>query len=118
MRMRIIGISTTKSVGCACRFCCMWDFSGEKMKKLSFRKGFLPFDGLDFSKGRALSQERVLEHFNPKEVVIPMHQSIGTPAVPIVKVGTLVSIGQMIGCLLYTSDAADDLLCVDLGGRR
>ena len=22
-----------------------------------------------------------------------------------------------IGCLLYTSDAADDLLCVDLGGR-
>src|SRR5450756_2060243 len=25
--------------------------------------------------------------------------------------------GQL-GCLLYTSDAADDLLCVDLGGRR
>src|SRR5450756_2065259 len=24
----------------------------------------------------------------------------------------------MFGCLLYTSDAADDLLCVDLGGRR
>ena len=23
-----------------------------------------------------------------------------------------------IACLLYTSDAADDLLCVDLGGRR
>ena len=22
------------------------------------------------------------------------------------------------GCLLYTSDAADDLLCVDIGGRR
>src|SRR5450756_569425 len=28
-------------------------------------------------------------------------------------------IGQRImTCLLYTSDAADDLLCVDLGGRR
>src|SRR5450756_2578039 len=26
--------------------------------------------------------------------------------------------GQRISCLLYTSDAADDLLCVDLGGRR
>src|SRR5450756_3168713 len=26
--------------------------------------------------------------------------------------------GDPIGCLLYTSDAADDLLCVDLGGRR
>eukprot|EP00657_Telonema_sp_P-1_P011465 TRINITY_DN6599_c0_g1_i1.p1 TRINITY_DN6599_c0_g1~~TRINITY_DN6599_c0_g1_i1.p1 ORF type:complete len:118 (+),score=15.64 TRINITY_DN6599_c0_g1_i1:117-470(+) len=26
--------------------------------------------------------------------------------------------GVNSGCLLYTSDAADDLLCVDLGGRR
>ena len=25
---------------------------------------------------------------------------------------------RLKGCLLYTSDAADDLLCVDLGGRR
>ena len=25
---------------------------------------------------------------------------------------------RLMGCLLYTSDAADDLLCVDLGGRR
>ena len=23
-----------------------------------------------------------------------------------------------MGCLLYTSDAADDMQCVDLGGRR
>ena len=32
-----------------------------------------------------------------------------------------VSMGSSIpvhSCLLYTSDAADDLLCVDLGGRR
>src|SRR5450756_3156516 len=26
--------------------------------------------------------------------------------------------GISYDCLLYTSDAADDLLCVDLGGRR
>ena len=26
--------------------------------------------------------------------------------------------GDWKDCLLYTSDAADDLLCVDLGGRR
>ena len=26
-------------------------------------------------------------------------------------------VGVRIPCLLYTSDAADDLLCVDLGGR-
>src|SRR5450756_3169080 len=25
---------------------------------------------------------------------------------------------HVMTCLLYTSDAADDLLCVDLGGRR
>src|SRR5450756_579170 len=27
-------------------------------------------------------------------------------------------VGKLKICLLYTSDAADDLLCVDLGGRR
>ena len=26
--------------------------------------------------------------------------------------------GSQTACLLYTSDAADDLLCVDLGGSR
>ena len=25
---------------------------------------------------------------------------------------------EIHACLLYTSDAADDLLCVDIGGRR
>ena len=30
----------------------------------------------------------------------------------------LARVGQCVACLLYTSDAADDLLCVDLGGRR
>src|SRR5450756_3122545 len=28
------------------------------------------------------------------------------------------TVGTANTCLLYTSDAADDLLCVDLGGRR
>ena len=30
----------------------------------------------------------------------------------------LYRLGRYDDCLLYTSDAADDLLCVDLGGRR
>ena len=35
------------------------------------------------------------------------------------KVKHIVPLFDMIQtCLLYTSDAADDLLCVDLGGRR
>src|SRR5450756_2956140 len=31
---------------------------------------------------------------------------------------TPVELRPQMSCLLYTSDAADDLLCVDLGGRR
>ena len=37
----------------------------------------------------------------------------GVPDQVITRAGEL-----MRRCLLYTSDAADDLLCVDLGGRR
>ena len=33
-------------------------------------------------------------------------------------IGLVVGIPLLMVCLLYTSDAADDLLCVDLGGRR
>src|SRR5665213_346551 len=33
-------------------------------------------------------------------------------------VGDEQRVAQAYSCLLYTSDAADDLLCVDLGGRR
>ena len=29
-----------------------------------------------------------------------------------------VTLGRTTCCLLYTSDAADDMQCVDLGGRR
>eukprot|EP00657_Telonema_sp_P-1_P000362 TRINITY_DN10688_c0_g1_i1.p2 TRINITY_DN10688_c0_g1~~TRINITY_DN10688_c0_g1_i1.p2 ORF type:complete len:111 (-),score=47.70 TRINITY_DN10688_c0_g1_i1:81-413(-) len=29
-----------------------------------------------------------------------------------------IEVHELSACLLYTSDAADDLLCVDLGGRR
>ena len=32
--------------------------------------------------------------------------------------GVLWKSQEVYTCLLYTSDAADDLLCVDLGGRR
>ena len=32
--------------------------------------------------------------------------------------GHVVLAAEIVVCLLYTSDAADDLLCVDLGGRR
>src|SRR5680860_1768266 len=34
------------------------------------------------------------------------------------RLGVQSSLADVVTCLLYTSDAADDLLCVDLGGRR
>ena len=36
----------------------------------------------------------------------------------IVQAPGIVNTSLFTACLLYTSDAADDLLCVDLGGRR
>src|SRR5450756_1092882 len=47
----------------------------------------------------------------------------GTTNIAAIKVGQTVQVhvilsGTTYTCLLYTSDAADDLLCVDLGGRR
>ena len=42
---------------------------------------------------------------------------ICTNAIAFCPVCTTVN-GFLRVCLLYTSDAADDLLCVDLGGRR
>eukprot|EP00657_Telonema_sp_P-1_P000664 TRINITY_DN11293_c0_g1_i1.p1 TRINITY_DN11293_c0_g1~~TRINITY_DN11293_c0_g1_i1.p1 ORF type:complete len:127 (+),score=40.11 TRINITY_DN11293_c0_g1_i1:135-515(+) len=38
--------------------------------------------------------------------------------VPALRVPQLTIKHILSDCLLYTSDAADDLLCVDLGGRR
>src|SRR5665213_3216146 len=35
-----------------------------------------------------------------------------------IKAGVEFNTSHRNSCLLYTSDAADDLLCVDLGGRR
>src|SRR5680860_552685 len=50
----------------------------------------------------------------------PVHQ--GEPGWPIGQPGFFLfrhaDVKQWLRCLLYTSDAADDLLCVDLGGRR
>src|SRR5450756_115700 len=42
----------------------------------------------------------------------------GPKAAPSTVAPKLIRVPSGITCLLYTSDAADDLLCVDLGGRR
>ena len=44
--------------------------------------------------------------------------SVSGEGEPITPYELLKQTGNASACLLYTSDAADDLLCVDLGGRR
>src|SRR5450756_387419 len=46
------------------------------------------------------------------------HVSVEQKSVPFFKTGKEMRERLNKTCLLYTSDAADDLLCVDLGGRR
>ena len=54
---------------------------------------------------------------------VPADRIINTAVAPVIKKGaTVIDTDDYTvssgGCLLYTSDAADDLLCVVLGGRR
>src|SRR5659263_186377 len=44
--------------------------------------------------------------------------AVGTSALLPVQTLAVTDVEHARVCLLYTSDAADDLLCVDLGGRR
>ena len=67
------------------------------MKKLSFKKGWLPMDGLAFAGEKDFPREPVLEIFTPRDIVLPMLQHIGTPAEPIVCVGDKITVGQLIG---------------------
>src|SRR5450756_2264073 len=60
----------------------------------------------------------VLYSFDPLRVPGGHHQALG-PLAHVHKENVFGrNLAQYISCLLYTSDAADDLLCVDLGGRR
>ena len=52
--------------------------------------------------------------FNVLAIHYPQIVSNGMPLLK----GRLQSFDKSWVCLLYTSDAADDLLCVDIGGRR
>ncbi len=67
------------------------------MKKLSFKTGFMPKDGLDFVHQRKFMREALLEVCSPREVTIPMKQHTGTPCDPVVSVGDDVAMGDLIG---------------------
>jgi len=67
------------------------------MKKLSFKKGWLPLDGLAFNGDKKFPKEPVLEIFTPRETVNPMLQHSGTPAIPTVREGDRVTVGSIVG---------------------
>ena len=71
---------------------------GIPMKKFSFVKGLLPADGLDFSGFHtSFLEERAMEVFLPKEVILPMIQHRGAAAEVAVRVGEYVRVGQVVG---------------------
>ncbi len=62
------------------------------MKLATFRGGIHPYEG------KTLSREHAIENYSPKSetMVFPVIQHIGAPAVPVVKSGDAVLVGQCI----------------------
>ena len=61
-----------------------------------------------------IGSSRIEEHIIARHCVKAFASNMGYAPTQI----SAVMGGDRTTCLLYTSDAADDLLCVDLGGRR
>ncbi len=65
-------------------------------KRYTYHKGFLSDNALDFSKRSSFIKEILLERVNPTKVIIPCKQHYGVSAVPVVKVGDEVKVGQCV----------------------
>src|SRR5450756_3159122 len=65
-----------------------------------------------------LGLQELLHYFPPivAGVLLPGLVVLSLAVIPYARIN--LTAGPLWSCLLYTSDAADDLLCVDLGGRR
>lgn len=62
------------------------------MGLFTFKGGIHPYDGKDLSKDKPIT-----EYLPQGEMVYPLSQHIGAPAVPVVKKGDQVLVGQLIG---------------------
>src|SRR5450756_2804104 len=73
---------------------------------------------LDGGRAKRVAEGRALTREVPTQTAVdyPVVERNDSP-IRAFKDDVLAHIGQPLVCLLYTSDAADDLLCVDLGGR-
>ena len=108
---------------CVFKQCVVWSTSSINL--IFFEIYFFSFffqaeDGI-----RDLVRSRGLGDVYKRQMVNTVRYAVGTvPIGAALSMFVAVLLNQKIrgrglySCLLYTSDAADDLLCVDLGGRR
>ena len=66
-------------------------------RRYSFHQGFSMDNALDFSKRSSFKREILLEKFYPSRIILPMKMNYGEAAVPTVRVGEKVTIGQCVG---------------------
>ena len=66
-------------------------------KLYSFYKGIFSGDVLNFSKRSPFVREIMLERINPTRIILPMKMHYGVPAIPAVKAGDAVKVGQCVG---------------------
>ena len=66
-------------------------------KRYSFYRGLFTGDVLNFSKRSPFVKEIMFERVYPTKIILPMKMHYGVPAVPTVKVGDYVKIGQCVG---------------------
>src|SRR5450756_2968515 len=83
----------------------------------AFSQAFVPIFG-EYKNRRGHEETQLLvDHVTTMlAIILFVVTLIGIIAAPILVY--ISAPGFLKDCLLYTSDAADDLLCVDLGGRR
>ncbi len=66
-------------------------------RRYSFYRGLFTGDVLNFSKRSPFVKEIMFERVYPQKIILPMKMHSGVPAVPAVKVGDYVRVGQCVG---------------------
>ena len=66
-------------------------------RRYSFYRGIFTGDVLNFSKCSPFVKEIMFERIYPTKIILPMKMHSGVPAIPTVKVGDYVRIGQCVG---------------------
>ncbi|SCW44259.1 electron transport complex protein RnfC [Ruminococcaceae bacterium YRB3002] len=65
-------------------------------RRYTYHKGFIADNALDFSKRSSFIKEILLERVNPTRIILPCKQHYGVSAVPVVRPGDQVKVGQCV----------------------